>query len=451
MATNNEQHGWTVVTRRTKKNRTSSPLTAPPIAVPQVFISPTTHDTSGGTPTQLNASPPRIPIKRYSNYEQGILRDAKAAVAHFNNGSFDTYVDPFNVAKLSSPEAAVLSTKPNARVLDIARDGQYIQVLVRMVPSEPEGGKCELRAVSSRGDDDLLFSSWLSASAPSSPMACLPSTFLDVVGAEGYEIQYKWWCARDSTFDLASLPEEIQDHLLLHVVGEVHQIYDHWEAKAGYAIAEQHQSAIDVFRDRCALTGSAGFNNSLLCLDKATRRKVKHLLQHRVLKRLCGFRFGSLYDGSMFTLGGGLRFLNKLQLTMNNFEYLDFFGTNIGDSSRRMYYRYGPIAPAAILLDISGLEYLELWFEATLHGELCNPWQVCVADATRGPKLDERIEPPPFPCRKATIDMILSFGYQHIKSIPSVRLTGYIKDSTKDRWSQNLQLPQSGSLCAARS
>ncbi|KAK4565707.1 hypothetical protein LTR86_003555 [Recurvomyces mirabilis] len=442
MSTNNEQHGWTVVTRRTKKSRTSRPVAPTPITRTQVFILPTINDAAGGTPTQSTVSSARVAVKRYSNYEEGILRKAKAAVIDFNNSSFDTHVDPFTVARLSSPEAAVLSTKPNARVLDIARDGRYILVLVRMVPSELEGSKCELRVVSSRGDgDDLLFSSWLSASAPGSPMACLPSTFLDIVGAEGYEIQYRWWCARDSTFDLASLSEEIQDHLLLHAVGEVHKIYDHWGAKAGYAIAEQHQSAIDVSRDRCTLMGSPGFNNSLLYLDKATRRRVKHLLQHRVLKRLCGFRFGSWYERSTFTTAGRLPFLKKLQLTMNDFEYLDFFGTNIGDSSRRMYRRDGLNAPAAILSNISSLKYLELWFEATLYGELCNPWQGWVGDATGGPRFDERIEPLPFPCRKATIDMILGFGYQHIKHIPSVRLTGYIKDSTKDRWSKIFSSP----------
>ncbi|KAK4541072.1 hypothetical protein LTR36_008297 [Oleoguttula mirabilis] len=94
---------------------------------------------------------------------------------------------------------------------------------------------------------------------------------------------------------------------------------------------------------------------------------------------------------------------------------------------------------------LPALRHLELWFQSTLERWCSTPFP---HDTLGFPKVhqarqralygwDERYKGLDFsacPCRKAIIDYIMCFAYKYIKHIPHVSLTGYVKESTRDRW-----------------
>ncbi|KAK5134733.1 hypothetical protein LTR08_006108 [Meristemomyces frigidus] len=169
----------------------------------------------------------------------------------------------------------------------------------------------------------------------------------------------------------------------------------------------------------------------------AGREGVRGMVDSGAVWRL----WGSSWVGTAAVVGHAGQWLNKLQLTFTDVQYVDFFHAAIPACVPHFlgFTQWHDQAPAVVLAQMPVLRYLELWFHSTLRREHATPFP---HRAVRGGPIKniEEIENEygldvdGYPCRKAIVEYIMCFAYQDIGHVARINLTGYVKTSTRDRW-----------------
>lgn len=125
------------------------------------------------------------------------------------------------------------------------------------------------------------------------------------------------------------------------------------------------------------------------------------------------------------------RFMRKVELAATHYDYILYFQVRVAPF-RDTRYLQEP-APATALKTLPNLNHLTLTFESTVT-DFYSPW-ITVAGGFEGQiESHPNIVVPRLPCQKVLVDWIMCFAAEHVQHIPTVRLSGYVKSSTKQKW-----------------
>ncbi|KAK3110228.1 hypothetical protein LTR53_015692 [Teratosphaeriaceae sp. CCFEE 6253] len=266
-------------------------------------------------------------------------------------------------------------------------------------------------------------------------------------GARGYDLQHKWWSRRGKFCDFLALPVLVQRKILLHVVGEVCAVVDRSSSQPAYLL-QAPESRIEAFVS-CNWFPTYAWNNntvpicqSILRTNKTVRQEMQNIMQHHVTKR---FGRAHIFDELTFLPEfPRLDFLSRLQLALSDRDFLHFIGADVECAEPHRIYSDFPGCPAVALSTMPNVRYLEFYFESIHSCKGClRPCAKPIRDDQNGndePGLTTGACELERPCRKAMVDYVLCFAYEYVKHISKINLTGYIKDSTKQRWLRLLHI-----------
>lgn len=247
---------------------------------------------------------------------------------------------------------------------------------------------------------------------------------VDVIGAKGYKLLHQWHVARSkfkrATLSFAAVAEDIQNVILLHMLGETRLLkYSRDNSLNGFTLCEGRRA-----RDTDDY-GPAEIDSVDLTTIRLLNRRINttslKILYHGTVK---AFDNDSCLTGAITDFPLAHQILNRIQLCFTDLDYLDFFGADVPGVSAYQITNPG----ARLLKQLPSLRSLEFWFHSTYNTRHCNPW---FRDPTDYHRRDREYY---FPCRKGMIDVIMVSAWPHIKHIPQITLTGYVKTETRLVW-----------------
>lgn len=169
----------------------------------------------------------------------------------------------------------------------------------------------------------------------------------------------------------------------------------------------------------------------ILALNKRLLPIARDILHNKTIRR-----FKSAGDLSSITRKFPATVINpkRVQLAFHLRELPEFFRVDIPGihlNTRHMHPHnvYPPLAQQ--LKQWTNLEYLEIYFGSTFNQVDTSPWASLLRfNRALWPGIDGSI----YPYRRVLVDWIMLFAFEHLKHIPSVNLTGYVKTSTRQKW-----------------
>ncbi|KAK8200885.1 hypothetical protein M8818_006203 [Zalaria obscura] len=328
-----------------------------------------------------------------------------------------------------------------------------------------------LRSLTSPGADYIVqvrvsrkwveFQDWLE-------QTWIPS-HINVTGEHGYDVLSQWWKRNGQRFRLLDFPTEIKNMIYGHYFG-VSTIYPYkgykWESATNndytfLSIAQgcQYYNCLNktIAHDptfpycqppqrQLLLTSRAvhaDVNRSIWSLPKAFHH----------LPDLDFFLTSTLPTRALRT--ARYANLHNLKLQFSHTDYILFFGVPIPPFKRwprknmrsdaqnnhsgsiavvQKRRRCGP--PAAVLHQLPALRILELFFRSPIIGCKSDPW--ARAKKVWGEESTDWCghRTACTSCQKTLVEWILAFARGFVRHIAEVRLTGFVKDSTRRMWEE---------------
>lgn len=132
--------------------------------------------------------------------------------------------------------------------------------------------------------------------------------------------------------------------------------------------------------------------------------------------------------------------LRHLQLSFAHQDYMEFFAVNLPLRSSSSNDRTWPKGwgNASCLRRLPSLKQLDIDFAPMRRVEINEPesYKAWVRQFRSAVLLSS--------CQRVLLDCLLSFAKQYIQHVPKVRLTGFIKKSTKSKWDRIFQDERNG-------
>lgn len=129
-------------------------------------------------------------------------------------------------------------------------------------------------------------------------------------------------------------------------------------------------------------------------------------------------------------------FLRRIELAFTHGEYIKLFKVHIPG----LPLASAP-AGAAYLRSLPLLRELRIFFRAPVS-RTASPWMPSHYIENDGTTTSREH----YPCQKTLVDCIMAFATEHVKHIGTVRLTGYVKTETKNKWEAILK-KKSSNIC----
>ncbi|KAK5682953.1 hypothetical protein LTS10_004481 [Elasticomyces elasticus] len=164
-------------------------------------------------------------------------------------------------------------------------------------------------------------------------------------------------------------------------------------------------------------------NEAVFALNKATSALASQVLNENAVK---------VYPAPehLWHKEANFNFLRRLQLCFTNREYINFFRVDLPPFNQDPSWT--GVAGAAVLKKLELLNDLEIFFRpptsrkaSPWHDVILSMWlpmHVTYAEYTR------------FPCQKVLVDWIMCFAEGYIPKGVKVKVTGYVKTITKEKW-----------------
>jgi hypothetical protein len=344
--------------------------------------------------------------------EQDQMLDAvRTAIEDFNTFNLAAFMRPLVVSMVRQ---AIHPLPPGIQALRLFAIGtlgnEEVPGVIAKVPIYfriSQSGRRDLMVMNGESNP-MLLKDWLK-------IAMLPRIPQMPIGAQGYELQLKWWEALGGApFRFTDLPSDLQRLVLLHMVGEVrHLDFEYDEVSSDYRPTLCKRAKVRSDSDGSLPPPIDALDHGHFCLSRAVYHKLKKdilpfmTIKHMTPSEYRGFQ--SVHSVETYN------HLNRIQLDFDDLSYLTFFGGRLPGTWKSSRDDYGDPGPDATMLQmLPNLRYLELWFHSTVNAEDSNPWPPPTNWGGGETKVYVKED---YPCRRGMVDRILTFGYRHLKDI----------------------------------
>lgn len=267
----------------------------------------------------------------------------------------------------------------------------------------------------------------------------LPPPIGSVRGKRGYECLLAWWAAKGRMFEIMELPAELWTCVFELAFGM--DIYPDYSEKLGLGQAHrrQHPNALHEVKVVDAPT------ISILSVDKQVHAELLPFAHKHTCKCFADSDVFRTYIRDLPAAPLKFDHLRILELDFSLLDFMFFFGVEITpfDSVEERQYLdpSGMWREATILKHLPALAYLYLRFPATSDG-MNDPGHNTghLNGHESGTDWRGRARSFHISCEKVLVDWILTFAFEHIRSIPKITLYGYIKTSTKAKWDRSFNV-----------
>jgi hypothetical protein len=269
--------------------------------------------------------------------------------------------------------------------------------------------------------------------------------------------QRHWWARNGRTFPLMRLPAEVRRMIYVHILGS--KIYpDQDGSDVSFALSVQvrlytcDETSRDPYKydflkpyksnnwhvcgfepsfpnfDILRLGGHVGQQIRQEALEAGWQATRKHFIDPWPFERVMLCQRPPNYN-----------WIAKIELDFTLLGWFRFFG--VGFDPRIVVWDDHRSRCPGLLRDITTLRDLRFHFPSPADRTNSNPWKqfkehdyYTIPIELFGDDWDNHYNMPTRPCYKTAVDWVLTFAFQFIKHVPTVRLAGYVKKSVKDKW-----------------
>lgn len=252
-----------------------------------------------------------------------------------------------------------------------------------------------------------------------------------LTGSRGYQAQRRWWSMNGKAFPIMDLPPELRLCIFVHVIGpdifpycnsvpvEEHSRIVHFQNQVVFGRGYHHgQPPCGSPPEKHDMISPPNVN--ILMISRQVRKEALQAGWEGTRKCFAQASFFCDVANAIETVPFNI--LNRIQLSMKNPDYFEFFGYLIEEDGR---VRPHDAKACDGFKKLPNLTTLELRFRDPWNGRQEDQWAqwAYLKQWTRD-----------FSCSKVTTDWILTLAKQHVQHIHHIIITGYIKHSVREKW-----------------
>lgn len=362
-----------------------------------------------------------------------IFHKARDIVIAHNRKSFANYTDPLYIYAFERVSTAYAGQKSEVDLaLVYRRTG--LRIPFKLIP-KPSNAKAEVLECEVKGGWQP-FAKWLDSLKPP------PGS--EVAAQRGLHLQQQWWDKNGRHFRLMDLPAELRITVLEHAIGPV--IYPRRDQHLSYGIGSESATYFDSLASSITIDHTkphtARPNVDFIFSCRKLYEEVKLHFHYSTAKAFEDPRDLASYIRRLPSAPGALKRLRHLDLDLEMRNYILFFDVQAAPFNYTAYQtqlvHYRIQGDAKVLRDLPFLQSLRLHFRSTISAADDSAWQYTGTFNGHEWYCDFRgmrdREGFATPCQKILVDWILTYAKDYIQHTPQVQLTGYLKDSTKEKW-----------------